>query len=312
MATQTATDLELQTLAPVTGTLPTGATFHAGTLYRSSHERERQRDEASVFGVGAGAGTGIGTGTGAGTETGEKAWPDVLNSDDATTGAAVITTRAYVAVGQLMGSTLLNSFCSGVTVVGLPAMASTLQLQEGLLVWPTSVFYLTAGSCLLMAGSVADVVGTKRVNLFGCLLGAAFALGCGLARTGSQLIAFRALQGVSNAIIVPSSVSIIARTMSEGRPRNISFACLGFAAPVGFLLGLVLGGVFVDSTGWRPAFYLAGAATFALCLVGLWALPQEAPSRSGLSIWKRLASEIDWVGAVVASTGLATMSYVLA
>ncbi|KAI1413266.1 MFS general substrate transporter [Hypoxylon sp. FL1857] len=248
-------------------------------------------------------------------ESPAEASPTTITLNNTANEAATATlskTRTTIVIVQLLGVSLFSSFCNGVIVVGLPAMAATLQLQEGLLVWPTSVFYLTAGSCLLIAGSIADVVGPKRVNLVGSLLGAAFALGCGLAQTGGELIAFRALQGVSNAIIVPSSISIISTSMEDGRPRNIGFGCLGFSAPVGFSLGLVLGGVFVDSTGWRPAFYLAGAAGFALFLIGIWALPRDARPPAGTSVWKRLALDIDWVGAILASTGLATLSYVFA
>ena len=243
-----------------------------------------------------------------------EAAPTAFTADDTTTTTTVVLskTRAVIVITQLLGLSLFSSFCNGIIVVGLPSIATTLHLQEGLLLWPTSVFYLTAGSCLLMAGSIADVAGAKRVNLMGSFLGAAFALACGLARTGGEFIAFRALQGVANAIIVPSSISIISTSVEDGRPRNMGFGCLGFAGPIGFSLGLVLGGVFVDSTGWRPAFYLAGAASFVLFLTSIWTLPQDARPRSGQSIWKRLASEIDWVGAILASTGLATLSYVLA
>lgn len=231
----------------------------------------------------------------------------------ATTATVLSKTRTVIVITQLLGLTLFSSFCNGVIVVGLPAIATTLHLQESLLLWPTSVFYLTAGSCLLMSGSIADVVGAKRVNLMGSFLSAVFAVACGLARTGGELIAFRAMQGVTNAIIVPTSISIISTSLEDGRPRNMGFACLGFAAPIGFSLGLVLGGVFVDGIGWQPAFYLAGAASFVFSLIGIWALPRDTRcSRSGQSIWKRLASEIDWVGAILASTGLATLSYVLA
>ncbi|KAI0177007.1 major facilitator superfamily domain-containing protein [Pestalotiopsis sp. NC0098] len=221
-------------------------------------------------------------------------------------------TRATIVIAQLSGLTLFGSFCNGVIVVGLPAMIETLGLEEGLFLWPTSVYYLTAGSCLLMAGSIADVTGTKRVNLVGSFLGAASALACGLAQTGNELIAFRALQGISNAIITPSSISIISTSVEDGQPRNIGFASLGVASTLGFSLGLVLGGVFVDHTGWRPAFYFAGAASFALSVVGIWALPRDLRPRHEKSIWERLASEIDWVGTILASTGLATLSYVLA
>ncbi|KKP05394.1 hypothetical protein THAR02_02499 [Trichoderma harzianum] len=183
-------------------------------------------------------------------------------------------TRATFVVAELLGLNLFGSFCNGVVVVGLPAMAASLHIDEGLLVWPTSVFYLTAGSCLLLAGSITDVIGTKTMSLIGAFAAAASAMACGLAQSGGQLIAFRALQGITNAIIVPSSVSIISTSLEEGRPRNLGFACLGFAGPIGFSLGLVLGGVFADRTGWRAAFYLAAAITFALFLVGVWTLPK--------------------------------------
>lgn len=231
---------------------------------------------------------------------------------DSTTAAVLSKSRAVIVITQLSGMSLFSSFCSGVIVIGLPAIATTLHLQHGLLLWPTSVFYLTAGSCLLMAGSIADVVGTKRTNLVGSFLAAMFALACGLSQSGTQLVAFRALQGVTNAIIVPSSISIISKSVENGRPRNVGFACLGLSAAIGFSLGLVLGGVFVDSTGWRPAFYFAGAASFVLFLIGIWALPQDARPHSRQLIWKQLASEIDWIGAILASTGLAMLSYVLA
>ncbi|KAH8651106.1 major facilitator superfamily domain-containing protein [Xylariales sp. PMI_506] len=294
MATQTIT--ELQTLEPAAS----GVDPYYLTASRKSHESISVPAAAPAAGLLA--------------ATKEATTAAEAGATGASPAVVVVESRLRTAliIIQLLGSTLFNSFCNGTVVVGLPAMAASLDLPESLLVWPTSVFYLTAGSCLMMAGSVADVVGTRRVNLVGCLLAAAFTLGCGLARTGGELIAFRALQGVSNAIVVPSSISIISTNLEEGRPRNMGFACLGFAAPIGFSLGLVLGGVFVDALSWRAGFYLAGAATFALFLLGIWALPADAPSRSGRPVWERIAKEIDWVGAILASAGLAALSYVLA
>ena len=130
-------------------------------------------------------------------------------------------------------------------VVGLPAIASTLDLEAALLLWPTSVFYLTAGSCLMLAGSIADVVGTRPMTLAANVLLIASALACGLARTGGEIIAFRGLQGVSSAMAVPASVSIISTSVEYGQPRNLGFACLGLSGPLGFLLGLVLSGLLV-------------------------------------------------------------------
>ncbi|KAK4663760.1 uncharacterized protein QC763_503090 [Podospora pseudopauciseta] len=220
--------------------------------------------------------------------------------------------RAIIVTTQLCGLLFFSSFCNGIIVIALPAMHSELGLQESLLVWPTSSYYLTAGSCLLLAGSIADVVGVKKVNLVGSFLSSIFALACGLAQTEGQIIAFRALQGITNAIIAPSAISIISNSVAEGRPRNMGFACLGFSQPLGFSLGLVLTGVMTDTVGWRPAFYLVAACSIVLFTIGIWSLPQDIHSSGSQSVLRRLGGEIDWIGVGLASMGLAMFSYVLA
>jgi MFS family permease len=222
------------------------------------------------------------------------------------------TSRAVFVIAQLIGLQLFSSFCNGISVVGLPAIIDEVQLDSGLLLWPTSVFYLTAGSCLMLAGSIADVIGTRPMVLAANMLLIVSAFACGAARNGGEVIAFRGLQGISFAMAVPASVSIISTNIASGRPRNLGFSCLGFASPLGFLMGLVLGGVMVDNVGWRPAFYLAGATTAALCLFGFWALPHDTQPRSSKTIWTQLASDIDWVGTFVLSAGITILSYVLA
>lgn len=274
----TSATLELQALESTSSTLSTCIPFSA-----SSDESVASRADAS---------------------------PDMPSAKKATT--VLSKNRAVIVITQLIGLQLFSSFCNGIIVVGLPAITKTLKIEAGLLLWPTSVFYLTAGSCLMLAGSIADVVGTRPMILAANILLAASALACGLARTGGELIAFRGLQGVSFAMAVPASVSIISTNIAQGRPRNLGFSCLGFASPLGFLLGLVLGGVFVDNVGWRPAFYLAGATTAVLGVFGVWVLPQDPQPRSGRTIRKQLASDIDWVGTIVLSAGIATLSYVLA
>lgn len=242
-----------------------------------------------------------------------EASPAAPTAHEATTTTLVLPKkRAVLVITQVCGVSFFSSVCSGVLIIALPTIQSTLEIEESLLVWPSSSYYLAAGSCLLLAGSVADVAGPKRVNLVGSSLSALFALACGLAQSGGEIIAFRALQGVTNAITTPSSISIISNSVEDGQPRNMGLACMGFSQPLGFGFGLVIAGVLTDTVGWRPAFYLAAAASLALFFIGIWALPQDARPRAGQSIWNRMALEIDWVGVVLATMGLAALSYVLA
>lgn len=109
---------------------------------------------------------------------------------------------------------------------------------------------------------------------------------------------------------LPSSVSLLARAVPSGRNRNIGFSCLGLSMPLGFSFGLVLGGVMVDTIGWRVGFYIPGVLTTVLALLGLWSLPKQDSERHWT--FAQLWTDIDWTGAVLASSCLALFSYVLA
>jgi len=175
---------------------------------------------------------------------------------------------------------------------------------------PASIYALTCGCSLLLLGSIADVVGSRPMYLIGCLLQSVFTLACGLSRNGTQLIIFRALAGVAISFCLPSAVSIITNTFPTGKRRNAAFASMGGGQPIGFSLGLTLGGVFADSIGWRWGFYVAAMFNTIVFLLAIWGLPKNLDT--GPVTWRRLVYDIDWVGAIIASTALAMMSYVFA
>ncbi|TVY62661.1 Drug resistance protein [Fusarium oxysporum f. sp. cubense] len=108
-----------------------------------------------------------------------------------------------------------------------------------------------------------------------------------------------------------SSVALVADTQPRGQSRNISFACLGLSQLLGFTFGLVVGGVLVDTVGWRSGWYLYGGTTLPLSAVGLWSLPKPEPL-GFRNIFGDLISRVDWIGALLASVSMASVSYVLA
>lgn len=222
-------------------------------------------------------------------------------------------TRIATTVVQLASINLLSSFTSGVITVALPTIARDINLARELYLWPVSVFGLTCGSMLLMAGSIADVVGARRVELVGCFMLGVFSLACGLANTGIQLTVFRAFQGVAMAIHLPASVSVVAATIPKGKARNMSFAALGFARDIGYSIGLVLSGVLIQTSGWRLNYYLAGGAMLIVAIAAIWGLPKEEEvSTPSEGFVKQLYHKIDWAGSIIISGGLALLAYVLA
>lgn len=148
--------------------------------------------------------------------------------------------------------------------------------------------------------------------LIGTLLQSAFTLGCGLSTDATQMIVFRGLAGVAASFCLPSAVSIVTSTFPHGPRRNIAFATMGGGQPFGFGLGLVLGGVFADTIGWRWAFYTTTIVNSAVFALAIWVLPSSIDTPLTSSTLTHLAHDIDWVGAVIISASLAGLSYVFA
>ncbi|RSM04041.1 hypothetical protein CEP52_007053 [Fusarium oligoseptatum] len=197
---------------------------------------------------------------------------------------------------QLSGVTFTSSLINGLVIIGLPAITKDLQLPPSLAFWPASISGLSTASSLLLAGAIADVLGPRWVDLVGCFASGALMIASGASRQGTELVAFRALQGIGLGMHLASSVAIITQVLPRGRGRNMAFSCLGLSQPLGFSVGLVLGGVFVDTVGWRAGWYLSGALTlFFFCY-----------------ILRDFRTKVDWVGAILASTFMTLLCYLLA
>ncbi|KAK6385670.1 hypothetical protein LTS17_001240 [Exophiala oligosperma] len=235
-----------------------------------------------------------------------------IEGEDTTSTSLGVGVRTAVIIFQLSAINFLASFANGVIVVGLPAIAQDISLSQELYLWPSSIYGLTSGAALLLAGSIADVVGSRVVDLTGIVAAGVSTLACGLSRTGVQLVIFRGFMGVAMSMHLPCSVSMVTQTVPSGKPRNIAFSCLGLSQPLGFSFGLVLGGVFVDTTGWRTGFYVPGASILAFAALGFFVLAAPDTLTATKGKLHGLKTKVDWVGAIIASGGLAMLSYVLA
>ncbi|RYP10137.1 hypothetical protein DL764_000847 [Monosporascus ibericus] len=220
--------------------------------------------------------------------------------------------RASLIIGTLSGITLTSSMTTGLLTVALPTMATDLGLSDALLLWPASVYGLTSGCSLMIAGAVADVVGSRIVYLVGCFLLTGFILGSGFAETSTQLIAFRGGQGVAVSMCLPTAMGLLSLYLPKGRRRNLGFAFVGAGQPLGYSLGLFLGGFFVDSIGWKYGWYLSACVAFIVFLIGIFGLPKENAGAVPEDKMRKVVFGIDWVGAILASASLAMLSYVLA
>ena len=116
---------------------------------------------------------------------------------------------------------------AAIVTVALPSIQRDLGFSEQSLQWVVSAYALTFAGLLLLGGRAADLLGRRRVFMFGLVVFTAASLLCGLAWSPAALIGARALQGVGAAIMTPTALSIIMTTFEEGRERNKALGIWG-------------------------------------------------------------------------------------
>ena len=160
-------------------------------------------------------------------------------------------TLAVLALAQFMvvlDVTIVN--------VALPDIQRDLSFSADNLQWVISAYTLVFGGFLLLGGRAADLLGRRRLFLGGLTLFAAASLAGGLAQSQEMLIAVRAVQGLGGALLSPAALSILTVTFAHGRDRNIALGIWGGLAGLGGTLGVIAGGLLVDSAGWEWVFFV--------------------------------------------------------
>ncbi|MFE0174404.1 MFS transporter [Streptomyces sp. NPDC059002] len=165
----------------------------------------------------------------------------------------------------LLGMLTLPMAMSG-TTVALPRIGSDLDASGAALQWVVVGYFLAASSFMLVAGSLGDLFGRRRVLTAGAAVYAAGTLASAFAPHILLLDAARLLSGVGAAGVMASGGSLLAATYA-GAARTRVFAALGTTAGVGLAIGPTFSGWMVDGLGWRPTF-LVFAAAGAVILTG--------------------------------------------
>ncbi len=142
--------------------------------------------------------------------------------------------------------------------------------------WIVSAYTLAFATFLLSAGAWSDRIGSRRAYLIGLGLFGVGSAACAAAPTMAALIAARAVQGLGAALLMPCSLALITHIFPAGRERRSALAAWGGISGVGMAGGPVLGGVLVDTVGWR-AIFLVNLPVAALAAVAVGAYVAETP-----------------------------------
>ncbi|MFC8513335.1 MFS transporter [Streptomyces sp. NPDC057257] len=213
----------------------------------------------------------------------------------------VTDTRRRYALALLCVAGFMVILDAQIVLLALPSIADGLGLSEGGAQWVMSAYLLGFGGLLLLGGRTADLLGRRRVFMSGTLLFGLSSLLCGLAWTAPVLIAARAVQGVSAAVMAPSALSLLVSTFEEGPERNRALAVWSGSGGFGATAALLIGGPLTDVLGWEWVFFLNVPVA-----VGLLAL---TPLLLRESRTEERARSYDPLGALSATTALVACVY---
>ena len=203
----------------------------------------------------------------------------------------------------LMATVLASSlaFIDGSVVnVGLSAIGKAFHADASELQWAINAYLLPLGSLLLLGGAAGDRFGRPRLLIVGtALFGTASTL-CALAPSLAWFLTGRVAQGVGSALLMPNSLAILGMTFS-GTARGRAIGVWASAGAVMGAIAPVLGGWLIDTVGWPAIFFInlpfaAGAIALAILFI-----PDPGPQKN--------PSSLDWWGGLLATAGLAALTW---
>jgi EmrB/QacA subfamily drug resistance transporter len=183
--------------------------------------------------------------------------------------------------------------------IAIPRIIDGLSASFDQILWIVNAYTLVLATLLIATGRLGDIIGQRNAFVAGVALFTAASACCGFAPSAAWLIAFRALQGLAAAIMMPQTLTILTLVFPADR-RGLAFGVWGGVAGLATVAGPTVGGLLVTLLGWRYIFFVnlpVGAVVVVLAMIFVPAL------RGGAK------HHFDPVGVVTGSAGLLAICY---
>ena len=219
---------------------------------------------------------------------------------DATDGLVLASARGrWVLLATVLGSAIA-SIDATVVGIALPAIGRDFHVGLAALQWVVTAYTMTLAGLLLLAGSLGDKYGRKKVFVIGVIWFAVASLLCSVAPDATFLILARALQGVGAALLTPGSLAILEAVFRPDDRGKAIGAWSGYAG-VGTAIGPFIGGYLVQAVSWRLIFVINLPLAALVVAVSLRHVPESRdPQATG---------RIDVLGGTLVTLGLIALTY---
>jgi len=203
-----------------------------------------------------------------------------------------------IALAIITAAQLMIVLDASVVNIALPSIQADLGFSQANLSWVVNAYVLAFGGLLLLGGRVGDLLGRRRIFMFGIALFTLASFLGGIAQGEATLLIARALQGVGAAIASPTALALITTTFPAGPPRNRAMAVYAAMSGMGAAIGLIVGGSLTE-VSWRWTLFI-NIPIGILLLVLIPRFLGESPRQHG---------EFDFLGAALGTGGLVSLVY---
>src|SRR5215212_11625212 len=160
--------------------------------------------------------------------------------------------RVIVTIGVMM-AVLLQVLDTTIANVALPHMMASMSATQETINWVLTSYIVASAIAIPITGWLADRVGRKRLFVWSVIAFTVASVMCAMAQNLTEMVIFRALQGVSGAFLVPIAQAVLF-DINPPHKHARAMAMFGMGVMIGPILGPVLGGWLTENYSWRWVF----------------------------------------------------------
>lgn len=208
---------------------------------------------------------------------------------------------AWAVMATVLAASMMDLLDATVMNVAAPSIRTGLKASDTAYQWINTGYILAFAVLLIAGGRLGDIVGRRKMFLYGLIGFIVLSAVCALAQNPAELIGARLLQGASSAMMIPQGIGMIREVFGKENSQK-AFAIFGPFMGLSAMLGPILGGVLITYANWRWVFVINIPVGLAALFAAVRVLP-TVHHREGAR------PKLDVIGLLLVSSAVGLLVY---